>query len=377
MYRPFPKPVVRTLAGEQLTVVDSYTYLGLLIHGRPDDTKTSRMQMARLPSAKSAAYAFVATARSAGLHYYAPAYLQAMQASVVSRCTFGCQIWGPKFLHPSMHGQLKMQAVVDKTLRGLHRLPSSATLWGMYLHYGVLPIQFQMFKYAVQSWNSLLLVTSPIIAQICRLACVVANDYEHAWLAQLLQACAATSNTVGVSIPPHITTPASINWQPLAKALRLPYKQHLHQEYCTVPPMHPSCSHRKHAVVCQWLHPISGAWLRSSPALNMLEVDYKKQQRVAKFFCGAAPVASAHHSMLAVPYSQRRCHLCSTTDVGHEQHLVLQCPAVQHIRLQHSALNFHLSSLSAFLSYHTHVAQLYHFIAAVMVLALSVPFQPP
>src|SRR5689334_15936176 len=68
-----------------LEQVNSFVYLGLLIHANPVDTKLGRMQMARLQAAKSAAYAFVSTARAAGLHYSVPAYLRAMQSVVVSR----------------------------------------------------------------------------------------------------------------------------------------------------------------------------------------------------------------------------------------------------------------------------------------------------
>lgn len=89
-----------------------------------------------MQAAQSAAYAFVSTARVAGLQYSVPAHLQAMQSIrdryrqiqisvVVSRCTFGCQNWGPKFLDPGASLDLKLQTVVNKAVQGLHRLPNA------------------------------------------------------------------------------------------------------------------------------------------------------------------------------------------------------------------------------------------------------------
>ena len=246
----------------------------------------------------------------------------------------------------------------------------------MWLHYGQLPLQFRLFKHVVQFWNSLLQLDADIIAQVCRLACSTAESYDQSWLAQLLRACnvVVVRGAAGTLTSTEMSVPAAISWQPLARALCLYYKLHLQQQFCSLLPDHPDCPHRKHSVVCQWLNPVRGTWLYASPVLGMLDVDCKKQHTVAKFLCGLACVSTAHHSMLSSPYSQRCGHMC-----GHEQHVLLQCPAIQHLCVQYSQLQLHFqaSSLPLFLAVHHHLPHIYHFIAGVMAFAVSVPSNPP
>ena len=377
MRRPYPKPVVYTASHQKLEVVDAFAYLGLSISANPVDTKAGRMMSARLPSVSSAAYAFVATARTTGLHYHVPAYLHAMQTAVYGRCTFGAPIWGPKYLLPGVSLDSKFQQVINRVLRALHRLPVSTPTWGMLLHYGCMPLQYHIFKHVLQFWNSAVHMDSRIISQACHLACRLAPVFEGSWLAQLLKACVVLHDEADVNVPAFMRSPVELSWPVFARALHLFYKQHLQHTYCAVAPDHPDCPHRKHAVVCQWLHPLQGRWASGSPVLQMSSIAYKQQSLVSRFFTGSTHVATSHHSMHSVDYSSRACHLCASVCPGHEQHVLLHCAAVQHIRVQYPSLDFNVPGLRVFITAHSGLPELYMFVAAVTHFACGVPMHPP
>lgn len=69
--------------------------------------------------------------------------------------------------------------------------------------------------------------------------------------------------------------------------------------------------------------------------------------------------------------------MCETHDVGHEQHMVLRCAALQHVRDTYPELDFALPSITIFLRTYATNARLYQCIAKVVRLADFVPMHPP
>ena len=185
------------------------------------------------------------------------------------------------------------------------------------------------------------------------------------------------NDAVDVSVPVVMASPVSFDWPIISRALRVFYKQHLQHSYCEIPPDHPACSHRKHAVICQWLHPLQGMWAAGSPVLHMSAIDYKQQKLLSRFFTGSTCVATSHHSLLSIDYASCVCHLCPAACLGHEQHVLLHCPSVQHIRAQYPMLDFTLPTLRLFITAHSGSLHLYKFIAAVMRYSCGVPMHPP
>ena len=198
---------------------------------------------------------------------------------------------------------IKMQTIINRSIRGLHKLPVAAPRWGLFLHYGCLPLQFRMFKQVTHFWNSLLACDSQLISQMCSLACALAVDHPGAWLHQVLTACGQLQAHTSLPLPVVMPHPISLSWRPVATALKHYYKSSLQMSYGVLSPDDPDCPHCKHAVVCQWLHPVAKHnWLCCCSAHSM-PLSYKQHQCVARFFCACAPVAASHHVMQSVAYS--------------------------------------------------------------------------
>lgn len=58
----------------------------------------------------------------------------------------------------------------------------------------------------------------------------------------------------------------------------------------------------------------------------------KHERAVAKFMCGGAPFAATQQTMSSIPYVERTCHMCGLPELGHEQHIILNCVGVSYIR---------------------------------------------
>jgi len=170
--------------------------------------------------------------------------------------------------------------------------------------------------------------------------------------------------------------PITLPWKPIAVALKCYYQQHLIQTYCQLPPDYPLCSHRKLATVCQWLHPIASATWSQASRSHDLSLSYEQQQRVARFFCACTPCAAGHHSMMHVSFLDRKCHMCDTGAVGNEQHIVMNCPAMKHVRDMYPGLDFTMP-MSRLFALHTADIALYQYLAKVVRLADFVSMHPP
>ena len=81
--------------------------------------------------------------------------------------------------------------------------------------------------------------------------------------------------------------------------------------------------------------------------------------------------------MLQTAYMDRKCHMCETQHVGHEQHMMLRCAALQHVCYMFPELDFTLPSLAVFLFTYATNARLYHYLAKVVRLADFVSMHPP
>ena len=127
------------------------------------------------------------------------------------------------------------------------------------------------------------------------LACRLSNEYDHSWLGQILHACAKLNATVDSHLPSSMVQPVPLPWLQVKRALKAAYVDQVQHLSEGLQPDDPLCVHRKHAVLSTWFHPCHETWFKMKGVHTMWQLPYMHHKHVAKWFCGVAPVATAHY----------------------------------------------------------------------------------
>jgi Reverse transcriptase (RNA-dependent DNA polymerase)/Endonuclease-reverse transcriptase len=255
-----------------------------------------------------------------------------LKADVQATMLFGASIWGSlslQYRDPIKHA---LQKPCSMFMRRALQQPHSTANWIVLLLSGLMPVQHWIIRDFVRMWNRLLAV-GDTNALVC--ACVSQQIHlsqsgrRRAWLCRWQVALHKLFPALGIPDLVHARQPLSE--QAIMRAQVASYTSLLDGKGDPFSLAHQGKG-RRIALVWQCLKP-RHVW-GQVPGLLRLKLEPHVRFMWLRFLAGNATIPVHDYNVLRgnVPFGQRLCGKCVWSSVGDELHVVLHCPATQHVR---------------------------------------------
>lgn len=239
---------------------------------------------------------------------------------------FGVELWGHHQLVRFNPMQHRLQRVVSVYLRKILQLPSSTGHWITTLVMGQLPVQALIVRSFVRFLNHLYTIAryNTVIDQCLQIQVHLALQDQPCWLSSWATAFGTTVGVLRSFLFTSCQDRLPCHEKLIITALLDKYSAQLN---AMGSPADVACLHRRTAFV--WQNVVTCQLHTRPPGVGWdLPRDVARSWHL--FLAGGAPfpVHAAQHQ----PYVLRLCSFCTLQAVGDEHHVVLDCPALAHVR---------------------------------------------
>jgi hypothetical protein len=262
------------------------------------------------------------------------------QSIVLPNLTFGCEVWGPWFLHAGFADgvfQNDLEHVRLSFLRVLFGLKSSTPSWNVLREAGWYPLQLHVARQLVRWMNKLYGMPPNTLARRALLDCWqrYQSGDENNWCGKLQAFFAA------VGVQPTAFLAGGIPLYHERTVLdKLQCRSHMvYTDLLARAALQPNLDSklvRYHSIFAEHIDHNGAKWKRAR-YLN-LPLPVEKVKLIARFRLSNHFLAVELGRWNTVPLSERVCTLCSTGSVQDEHHFFFACPALQGKRAKYPRL---------------------------------------
>ena len=249
---------------------------------------------------------------------------------------YACEVWGIHTLTGAANAQrLKLERTYEKQLRQICGLKPSVSASIVFWELGLQPLHILWWQRTITFWNKLASATdSPFHSQILQdnLRDAIQHKAKN-FSMSVIQAL----RQLGVPEPDRFDILPMLDEAAILTALTAQQ----HQFWADVPQCPRSCQSagvKRCTYLCWFMRPSNFRIKQSYLALPMNGEDMRQ---LIRFRCGSHRLPIEQGRMHRIPRAQRVCSLCTAGTVCDELHVVFECTAVTHLRLQFAFLFTH------------------------------------
>jgi hypothetical protein len=280
-----------------------------------------------------------------GVRPNAGVMLLLFQAIVLPNLTFGCEVWGPWFLHHNFADgvfQNDLERVRLSFLRVLLGLKSSTPAWNIIREVGWYPLQIFVARQLVRWMNKLWRMPASTLARRALLECWLAyhaGDVDN-WCGKLSAFLANFDIAPSAYLPEHPAVPLFSESLVVNKLQAASHK--VFTDVAAAAAATPDVDSKLAVFHVQFADRIDGPggrWLRARYLDLPLKMDDTKvlaRFRLSNHYLHAE--VGRWHRPEPVPMQMRTCTMCDGDCVQNEHHWIFDCPALQSARDDFPAL---------------------------------------
>ncbi len=153
-----PPPTRLQFMGEDIEMVEEFTYLGLPFSSRLTFPRMAQRWEGPLCGVRAEAYAL---AKDRGVHHNPHAFLSLLQTFGFPCMMYGCQIWGAAFLGEPMLFTAPLQKIWAQAIRRVFGVHQGVAHHVLFQEAGARPLQFYWLSACVNFWNACVSSTNP------------------------------------------------------------------------------------------------------------------------------------------------------------------------------------------------------------------------
>jgi len=274
--------------------------------------------------------------RELGVAPNASTMLLLFQAVVLPNLTFGCEVWGPWFLHTDFSDRLfdnRLERVRISFLRVLLGLKSSTPSWNVLREVGWYPLQLFVARQLVRWMNKLWSMPAQTIARCALMECwhLHFDGNTDNWCARLRTFFAAFGIQPAAYLPEDHRIPL-YSERGVVAALQVASHKVYSDSLAGEAPLHELDSKLAlyHVLFADSVEVNGPRWKRARYLNLPLRMD--NVRLLARFRLSNHYLFMEVGRWRDVPVLARTCDLCGGNCVQNEQHLMFDCPALQRAR---------------------------------------------